>query len=140
MLQDLFHSTVSALCYEIAADQCASHTAPADRDGDLLAPPYNDVTRFVILQHRGMPQFLGAGVQLATLLFALAALPRGGLFHRLPPPRRGPQVAAWTVSPLGPCRDLMRLYTSLVILALYSRPCLELAIDPVPHQAMGRYS
>lgn len=91
-----------------------------------LGPPYNDVTRFVIEQHGGMPHVLGAAVRLATLLFALSALGRDGtLFHRLEPPRRRLQVAAWTASRLGPCRDLMRLYSSLVILALYSRPGLE---------------
>jgi hypothetical protein len=76
-----------------------------------------------------MPQVLGCAIQLATLLFALMALVRhGALFHRLPPPRRRVQVAAWTVSRLGPCRDLMKFYSSLVILALYSRPRLAHAL------------
>ena len=112
MLQALFQNTVSALCYEIASEQ-------GPQQG--LGPPYNDVTRFVIHQHSSMPQVLGAGVRLATILFALSAITGGTLFHRLEPPRRRLRVAAWTSSPLGPCRDLIRLYSSLVILALYSR-------------------
>jgi hypothetical protein len=122
MFLNLFQSTVSALCYEIAANH-------AEGGAEDLAPPYNDVTRFVILQHRKMPQFLGGAIQAATLLFAVMALPRhGARFHRLPPPRRRVQVAAWTISRLGPCRDLMKFYSSLVILALYSRPRLEQAV------------
>jgi hypothetical protein len=122
MLQDLFQSTVSALCYEIAGSHAAG-------DGLALAPPYNDVARFVIHQHSHMPRVLGCGVELATLLFALLYLPRSGaLFHRLAPPRSHAQVASWTLSRLGPCRDLMKFYSSLVILALYSRPHLAQAL------------
>ena len=130
MLQHLFQSTVSALCYEIAGAHAGAVAAPyAEGGGEELAAPYNDVTRFVIRQHRNMPQVLGCAIQLATLLFALTALARhGALFHRLPPPRRHVQVAAWTVSRLGPCRDLMKFYSSLVILALYSRPRLAQAV------------
>ena len=112
MFQSLFRYTVSALCYQIAGDEKPG--AP---------PPYNDVVLFVTEQQGRMPQMLGAGVRLATVLFAVAAITRGGtVFHRLSPARRRLQVAAWTASRLGPCRDLMRLYSSLVMLALYSRP------------------
>jgi len=122
MLEALFQNTVSALCYEVAG----GHSDAIE----LLGPPYNDVTRFVMEQHAGMPQVLGAGVRFATLLFGLSALLRGGtLFHRMQPSRRRVQVAAWTASRLGPCRDLIRLYSSLVILALYSRPGLEQTIE-----------
>jgi hypothetical protein len=110
MLRNLFESTVSALCYEIGASQ-------------RLNPPFNDVARFVIRQHARMPRLLGYGVQAATLWFSAAALARhGALFHRLPPPRRHVQVDAWTHSRLTFCRDLMRFYSSLAIMALYSRP------------------
>jgi hypothetical protein len=114
MLQALFQNTVSALCYELASEQSSG--------GDVaqgLEPPYNDIARFVMEQHGSMPQVLGAGVRLATILFALSGV---SLFHRLEPARRRVRVAAWTASRLGPCRDLIRLYSSLVILALYSRP------------------
>lgn len=115
MLQHLFESTVSALCYEIAGDH----------GGEERSAPYNDVVRFVMRQHGNMPRVLGRGIQAATLLFAVAAVPRhGALFHRLPPARRGVQVEAWTISRLGPCRDLMKFYASLSILALYSRPLM----------------
>lgn len=104
MLQRLFESTVSALCYEIAG-------------------PYNDVARFVMRQHANMPCVLGWGVRLGTLLFAAMAVPRHGtVFHRLSAPRRRLQVDAWTVSRLAPCRDLMKFYASLAIFALHSLP------------------
>jgi hypothetical protein len=119
MLPRLFQSTVSALCYEIAG----AHSAGAHSDGNELATPYNDVTRFVLRQHGQMPPVLGSAIQLSTLLFAVMALPRhGALFHRLPPPRRRLQVDAWSISRLAPCRDLMKFYSILAILALYSRP------------------
>jgi len=124
MLAYLFQNTVSALCYEIAG-------ASAEGGGDELAAPYNDVVRFVLRQQGNMPRVLGGAIQLATLLFSLLALARhGGLFHRLGPPRRRVQVAAWTISRLPPCRDLMTFYSSLVILALYSRPRLAQALGP----------
>jgi len=125
MLQALVQNTVSALCYEIAGEQAVDAGAC-----DLLGPPYNDITRFVLEQQGRMPRVLGAGVNLATVLFSLAAIPRGGtLFHRLPPERRRLQVQAWSTSHLGPCRDFIRLYSSLAILALYSRPGLEKAVE-----------
>ena len=119
MLAHLFHSTVSALCHEIAREHAASHD---DGAGELVAP-YNDVTRFVIRQHAKMQGILGYAIQVTTLLFALSSVASHGvLFHHLAPKRRRIQVAAWSVSRLGPCRDLIRFYSSLVILALYSRP------------------
>jgi hypothetical protein len=127
MLARLFQCTVSALCYEMAG----AHAAPAGEDvGEELAGPYNDIARFVLRQHRRMPRLLGSGIELATVLFAFAALARhGALFHRLRPSRRHVPVAAWTTSRLAPCRDLMKFYSSLVILALYSRPCLAEALE-----------
>jgi hypothetical protein len=109
MLEGLFENTVSALCYEIAG-----------REGP--AAPYNDVVRFVLLQHAKMPRVLGWGVRAGTVVFALAALRHGALFHRLRPARRRLQVDAWSISRLQACRDLIKLYSSLAIFAVYSRP------------------
>jgi hypothetical protein len=128
MLHRLFENTVSAICYEIAGIH-------ADGNEDLAAP-FNDVTRFALREHGKMPRILGAGIQLATLLFALMALGRHGtVFHRLPPRRRHVQVAAWTTSRLGSCRDLMKFYSSLVILALYSRLQLAQSLAQAQGQA-----
>lgn len=119
----LFELTVSALCYEIADEN-------AEGGGETLEPPYNDVVDFVIRQLSSMPLVLARGVRIATAAFALAAMARNGTpFHRLASGRRRVQIAAWTRSRFGPCRDLMKLYTSLVLLVLYSRkpfpPSLE---------------
>jgi len=62
-------------------------------------------------------------VQAGTVLFAVAAVARQGtVFHRLPAGRRRLQVEGWRLSRLGPCRDLMKFYSSLAVFALYSRP------------------
>jgi hypothetical protein len=110
----LFENTVSAICYEVARSQ-DNGTAPFDM------PPYNDVVAFVLGQWRRMPRFLAWPLQLATVAFAARGLLSGGFFHQLAPQRRRLQLESWRTSSIGPCRDLIRFYRSLAILALYSR-------------------
>jgi hypothetical protein len=110
----LFEKTVSAICYEIASSQ-DSGTAPFD------LPPYNDVVAFVLGQWQRMPRFLAWPLRLATLAFATRGLLSGGFFHQLAPQRRRLQLESWRTSAIPPCRDLVRFYHSLAILALYSR-------------------
>jgi hypothetical protein len=111
----LFEDTVSAICYEIARSQDTG-TVPID------SPPYNDVTAFVLGQWRRMPRFLAWPLRMATVAFAFRGLPAGGkLFHQLAPYRRGILMESWRHSSVGPCRDLIRFYRSLAIMALYSR-------------------
>jgi hypothetical protein len=112
----LFENTVSAICYEVARSQDTG-VAPFD------APPYNDVTAFVLGQWRRMPRFLAWPLRLATMAFAARGLLSGGFFHQLAPQRRRLQLEAWRTSSIGPCRDLIRFYRSLALLALYSREC-----------------
>ena len=114
MMQRLFENTVSALCYEIGRENSGGEP--------LFGPPYNDVAAFVRRQIDAMPFVLGMGVRVATILFSLAAIPRNlKVFHRAERERRRVQIAIWSASKLSPCRDLMKLYTSLVLLVLYSR-------------------
>jgi hypothetical protein len=110
----LFDKTVSAICYEIALSQDTG-TPPFD------VPPYNDVVVFVLGQWQRMPRFLAWPLRLATVAFAARGLLSGGFFHQLPPQRRRLQLETWRASSIGPCRDLIRFYRSLAILALYSR-------------------
>lgn len=111
----LFENTVSAICYEIARSQ-DSGVAPID------VPPYNDVTAFVLGQWHRMPRFLAWPLRLATIAFAARGLVSGGgFFHQLAPHRRGILMESWRRSSIGPCRDLIRFYRSLAIMALYSR-------------------
>jgi hypothetical protein len=112
-MSGMFDKTVSALCYEIARGHARYGYA---------VPPYNDVVRFVSGQFGRMPRFLAVPMRVATVFFGGATLFKGGLFYRLTPPQRMIQVERWTNSSLGPCRDLIRFYRSLVLLALYSRP------------------
>jgi len=109
----VFAKTVSAMCYEIASGCMSERTFAA-------APP-NDVTAFVLSQWRRMPPVLAWPIRLATIALACSALPRGGFFYQLPPDRRRIVLEAWRNSRLGPCRDVIRFYQSLAILAVYSR-------------------
>src|SRR5579863_1980848 len=108
----LFENTVSAICYEVARSQ-GSGAAPYD------VPPYNDVVMFVIGQWRRMPRFLAWPLRWATLVFAFRGIFSGGFFHQLTPQRRSLQLESWRISSIGPCRDLIRFYRSLALLALY---------------------
>ena len=108
-------NTISALCYEIAA----RHVGP-ERSSSA---GYNDVIGFVREQLVRMPSFLSLPIKMATAFFGMSRLPlEGSLFHRRDSSRRTLQVEIWKRSRLGACRDLMKFYTSLVVLALYSRP------------------
>jgi hypothetical protein len=110
----LFEKTVSAICHEISRSQDTGF-APID------TPPFNDVTAFVLAEWRRMPRFLAWPLRLATLAFAFRGFFAGGLFHQLAPQRRRILMETWRNSSIGPCRDLIRFYRSLAILALYSR-------------------
>ena len=116
------YATTSALCYTLAAEHAG--------DAPALAAPYNDVTAFVAAQRARLSTALRWPLLLATLGFALAGLRCGALFHRLPPAKRARQVAAWRHSRLGACRDLIRFYESLAVLALFARPGLVQADRP----------
>ena len=110
-----FQSTVSALCYSIIRQNCQ----PVDLAEDF---PHNEVVRFVLGQHRGMPDFLRLPVAVLTLIFDLWGIWRGGaVFHRQPHAVRWRQIESWKNSSFGFCRDLMRFYESLVIFCWYSR-------------------
>jgi len=101
-----FEDTVSALTYSLIAE----HQGPA------YSPAHNAVARFVVEQHGRAPDFLRLALALATcVLDASAVLLAGRPFRRLPPARRRRVLATWARAPLGPCRDLVRFYESLVV-------------------------
>ncbi len=110
---DRFHDVVSALAYSLAQPH---ETIPE------LAPPYNDLTRFIMSQHAQMPDYLCAPMKLAALCFDASGFLRGGKrFHRQTPEQRAKQIAAWKNSSRSFQRDLIRYFESLATLALYSR-------------------
>lgn len=118
-----FHDTVSALAYSLAHPH---ETTPQ------LAPPHNDLVRFILEQHAQMPDFLRAPMQLAALGFDALGIVNGRQpFHRQPPAKRAKQIAMWKNSSLGFQRDLARYFESLATLALYSRPGSQLPNRPV---------
>jgi choline dehydrogenase-like flavoprotein len=118
-----FHDTVSALAYTLAG--AARSASSADLD-----PPFNDITRFILDQHQRMPDYLRGLVEMAARGLDLGALLSGGSFHRLPPQARAKIITAWKASPRAWRRDLIRLFESLAVYALYCRVS-EPAASPV---------
>ena len=110
---DLFHDVASALAYSLAQPH---ETTPE------LAPPHNDLTRFILTQHAQMPDYLRAPMKLAALGFDAFGVANGGKrFHHQSPEKRAKQIAAWKNSNISFQRDFIRYFESLATLALYSR-------------------
>jgi hypothetical protein len=107
--------TIATLCCDIAAMH-DSH------DPGCLVTSYEEVTGFVREQLRKMPRFLSRPILFATAVFGMSRLLlEGSVFYKNPQERRRLQVESWRRSKFGPSRDLIKFYTSLVVLALYSR-------------------
>jgi hypothetical protein len=108
--------TISTLCCDIASMHDHSDALGAGAS-------YDDVTEFVVEQLRKMPVFLSRPILLATAVFGVSRLLlEGSLFHNRPAHQRCLQVENWRRSRFATSRDLIKFYTSLVVLALYSRP------------------
>jgi hypothetical protein len=108
--------TISTLCHDIAATHDPVHAVVS----------YDDVTEFVLEQLRKMPVFLSRPILLATAFFGVSRLfVEGSLFYKRTQEQRRAQVERWRRSRFGPSRDLVRFYTCLVVLALYSRREIE---------------
>ena len=107
--------TISTLCRDIAVIH--DNSDPAG-----VAASYDDVTEFVFEQLRKMPAFLRCPILLATAGFGVSRfLLEGSFFHKRAQEQRSLQVESWRSSNFGPSRDLIKFYTSLVVLSLYSR-------------------
>ncbi len=107
----LFSKTVSAICDQLAQME----------DGGPRESQAPVVTAWVMEQWVRMPRFLAWPVCAGTIVFSLCGLvTRGALFHRLPAERKQSQLEAWRNSSIGACRDLVRFYRSLAVLAYYS--------------------
>jgi glycine/D-amino acid oxidase-like deaminating enzyme len=116
MFDPRFHDVVSALAYSLAA----GHADPLESD---LAPPYNDLTQFVLRQHGRMSDVLRGPMKALTLGFDWLGLAGGGrTFRHQAPEERRRRINAWRNSPLVFERDFVRFYETLVTLALYERP------------------
>ncbi len=107
-----FEKTVSALAGAIADQRCG----PA-----ASAVPHERVADFVLAQHGRMPDYLRLPLKTLTLVFSLSSvITSGRRFHRLSSERQRRQVARWKRSWLGPCRDLIKFFESLVIFGCYA--------------------
>src|SRR5262245_59944247 len=107
LLNSWFHDTTSALVHSLARE----HIAP---NRPALAPPHNDLTRFVLSEHARLADYLRSPLLAATLGFDLARILLNGCrFHSLPPDVRARQIAAWKSSGLGFKRNLVKYFESL---------------------------
>ncbi|RAQ41101.1 hypothetical protein B9S53_14535 [Arthrospira sp. O9.13F] len=111
-MNQVFNSTASALCYSIICDR-----TPTEETREFY---HNDVVRFVLEQHRRMPDYLQFPIWLLTVIFDCWGWLNASPFHRQPHQLRRQQIEAWKNSPFSPCRDLMRFYESLVVLCWQS--------------------
>ena len=109
---DWLHDVVSALAYSFAAPHAQARE---------LAPPYNDLTRFILTQRAQMPDYLRIPMKMAALGFDWSGMLRGKRFHCQSPEQRARQINTWKNSRLGFQRDLIRYFESLAIFGLYSR-------------------
>jgi hypothetical protein len=109
-----FERTVAAL----------AETIMVERGGGIAAearPPVEPVARYLLDTVALMPDYLRLPMRVLTLLFGASSILTGGRpFDRLPQDRRARQLAAWRGSALGFRRDLIKLYETLAIFALYS--------------------
>lgn len=112
---NFFEATVSSICHAIASGHDTSLSSSH-------AGPYNDVTHFVLEQHRAMSSPLRAAIWIATIGVAmLPFLSRGKDMKSLSRLARQDLLSSWRASRLAPLRDLARFYDSLTVLCLYSR-------------------
>jgi hypothetical protein len=106
-----YEATVSALSDSMIRERCPASAAV--RSGDAAC--------FVLAQIGRMPDYLRWPMRCLTRLFDLCGWrPGRGCFHAQEHPRRWRQIECWRRSRLGVCRDLIRLYESLVIFWCYS--------------------
>ena len=106
-----FRNTVSALVY-------TSIEASGTEQG---GSGKNEVVEFVLRQHAAMPDYLRLLLAGLTIIFDCSALLIGrSLFHRQDIHSRRALRDVWRCSLLAPCRDLIRFYDSLALLAWLS--------------------
>jgi hypothetical protein len=109
--------TISALVHEVAVTYDCS---------DRRYPAYNYIVVFVLEQLERMPRFFAWAIKIATAAFGASRIVlEGSFFYRGESTRRRLQIEIWKHSRLGVCRDLMKFYTSLVVLALYFGPSVD---------------
>ncbi len=115
LFQSNLHPSAEALVSSLAANL-------VEPNHPELAPPYDDLTQFVLREQTRMTDYLRLPMTLATLGFDLSGrLTPGNIFHRSSPEKCARQIQAWKNSGLGLQRDFIRFYESLTALALHSR-------------------
>jgi len=107
--------------YDVASALACSVAMPHAQSAGL-APPYNDLTEFILTQRARMPDYLRVPMKMAALGFDWSGvLRRGKRFHSQPPEQRAQQINAWKTSNLSFQRDFIRYFESLAVFSLYSR-------------------
>lgn len=107
---------VSATVYALVEERLRDRNLPSH------AVSTNAIVQFVLEQQARMPDYLRFPIKFATWLLALSACKNHfGFWHCLSASQRQSQLHLWRTSRFGPFRDLIRLYESLVTLALESQ-------------------
>lgn len=109
-------SIISCLTRRILAR--ARHELPNE---DALT----QTTEEVYARVRNMPRFLLFPIILLTIVFdAWGILRTGRFFRRQNASQQDRQIASWQNSPLGFCRDFIKLYLKTTIFVYYSLPAV----------------
>jgi hypothetical protein len=109
--------TLNTMCETVA------HCHSAGASVRAIEPPYDDAAQFVLEALRRMPAIYSVGVKGLTCFFACAGVAYGGRsFRNNSLPQRIKQWKRWQSHRIALCRDLVKLYESLILLTLYSRP------------------
>jgi hypothetical protein len=113
----MLNRTLLMVCDTVA------HCHSAGASSRAIEPPYEDAVGFVLEALRRMPVIYSLGVRLLTYLFAWTGVIYGGRsFRNNSLQQRVAQWRGWQSHRLAAFRDLVKLYESLILLTLYSRP------------------
>jgi hypothetical protein len=108
-------ATVGALVEALIVERCP--------EAGSSPSAVRSVASFVLAEMGRLPRHLRPLVLLATLgLAAWALLRKGASLPSLGPSGRSTVLAEWRRSPVGPCRDLIRLYEGLAVYGWFSLP------------------
>ncbi|MGL5082118.1 MAG: hypothetical protein ACRC8A_11590 [Microcoleaceae cyanobacterium] len=114
MINQRFTAIVSAICYSLIDKHCRFYQNEHHF-------PHNKVVHFVLGQHLRMPDYLQFPILILTLIFDIIGVLQGNRpFHHQSPQVRSQQIDLWRNSSIGFCRDLIRFYESLTVLAWQS--------------------
>ena len=99
----------------------------------------DELRTFLVEQVRSMPSFLRLPYLTALLVFEWTPLLRYGRpYTALPMVRRERALQAWSRSPIGPCRDLVKLVRSCALFFYLDHPLVRESLRAESCESEGR--